>query len=244
MVVRSEASALQSSRRVAGSRLSVPYLRAADVFRDLTDAEIEEIHSYFPMRECQRGTVFFRAGESDERLFILKKGRVVLYRLTADGRRLIIGTVRPGTVFGEMSLAGLSMRASFAEAQDDALVCVATRTDMERLLTKRPVIGVRFLEVFGRRVLALEDQLERIAYNNVRQRLAGLMVRWARPQDGLHVLRGYSHQDLAAAVGAARQTVTVELSRLAAAGLIGIRRRRIEISDLGQIRRIASGGNG
>ncbi|MBI4306079.1 MAG: Crp/Fnr family transcriptional regulator [Chloroflexi bacterium] len=242
MVVRKKASVLPQRRRTAGtgSGGAVPYLRAADLFRDLSDDEVEEIHRYFPMRECQRGTVFFRAGEPDERLFILKRGRVVLYRLTQEGQRLIIGTVRPGTIFGEMSLAGLGMRDCFAEAQDDALVCVATKKDMERLLTTLPAIGTRLLEVFGRRVLALEEQLELIAYNSVRQRLVAFLVRWARPEGGAFALRGYSHHDLAAAVGAARQTVTLELKRLEESGSIRVRRRSIEIGDMSSLKRQAA----
>ncbi|MBI2964905.1 MAG: winged helix-turn-helix domain-containing protein [Chloroflexi bacterium] len=102
------------------------------------------------------------------------------------------------------------------------------------------MVGIRLLEVFGRRVLSLEEQLERVAYSSVRQRLAGLVLRWAHAEDGAHILRGYSHHDLAAAVSAARQTVTLELKRFEAAGLIRVRRRAIEISDPLQLRRIAS----
>ena len=42
-------------------------------------------------------------------LYILKEGRVQLYRLSAEGRKLVLTTLEPGTVFGEMSMIGQGM---------------------------------------------------------------------------------------------------------------------------------------
>ncbi|MET9969239.1 cyclic nucleotide-binding domain-containing protein, partial [Streptomyces sp. NPDC006356] len=37
-------------------------------------------------------------------LFILKKGRVRVFRVSADGRALTTAIISPGTIFGEMVL--------------------------------------------------------------------------------------------------------------------------------------------
>jgi CRP-like cAMP-binding protein len=210
---------------------SFAYLRSAEVFLDLTDQELEAIHRFLPMRDCPRGTLFYQPGEPAERLFILKKGRVMLYRLTPDGHRIVVGTVHPGTIFGEMALAGLGMQDCFAEAQDDALVCVATRGDMQTLITRHPEIAFRLLSAFGKRVLSLEDQLEQMAFRPVSARLAELLLKWAGDENGGWVVRGYTHEDLANAIGAARQTVSSALKQLEGAGYIAVRRRAIAVLD-------------
>lgn len=223
------------------TRSSLPYLRAADLFRDLTDQELDTVHGFFPMEERPRGTVLFQHGEPADGLFILKTGRVVLYRLTPDGHRMVVGTVGPGMVFGEMALAGQSMRDCFAEAQEDALVCVVTRKDLEALVTRRPQVAFRLLAAAGQRILALEEQLERVAYRPVSERLAELLLEWAHSEAECLVVRGYSQEDLANAIGAARQTVSQELNRLEAAGYIAVRRRAITLLARQELQRIAAG---
>lgn len=218
---------------------AIAYLRATDIFQDLSDEEIEAIHRFFPMSRCRRGTIFFHSGESGERLYILKEGSVVLYRLTAEGKRIVLGRVKPGTIFGELALAGLTMRECFAEAQEESLICEATKRDVQNLITERPQVAYRLLEVFGRRVLELEQRLEQIAYQSVAARLAALLLHWAESRAGRCVVRGYTHADLADATGAARQTVSGELKKLEASGAIRLRRREIEIEDQESLERIA-----
>lgn len=229
----------RSQRRGAANPLERPdsgaralrYLRTTDIFRDLSAGETEQVHHYFPMSICRRGTVFFHPGESSDRLYILKEGTVVLYRVTPEGKRIVVGTVKPGTVFGELALAGLTMRDSFAEAQEDSLVCEATRTDVERLLRDHPSVGFRLLEVLGRRVLELEQRIEEIAYRSVHARVAAVLIRWAEQRDGRWLVTGFTHEDLADTAAAARQTVSSTLRELEQRGVIRLGRRRIELLD-------------
>ena len=207
------------------------YLRTTDIFRDLSARETEQVHHYFPMSTCRRGTVFFHPGESGDKLYILKEGTVVLYRLTPEGKRIVVGTVRPGTVFGELALAGLTMRDSFAEAQEDSLVCEARRRDVEQLSRDHPSVGFRLLEVLGRRVLELEQRIEEIAYGSVHARVAAVLIRWAGRRDGRWLVTGFTHEDLADTAAAARQTVSSTLRELEERGLIRLGRRRIELLD-------------
>lgn len=46
-----------------------------------------------------KGRIFYMPGETAETLFILKEGRVQLYRLSPDGRKLILDTLAPGIEF-------------------------------------------------------------------------------------------------------------------------------------------------
>lgn len=201
------------------------YLRATDIFRDLSDRQTKEIHDFFPMSRCRRGTVFFHAGETSDRLYILKEGLVVLYRLTPEGKRIVVGTVKPGTVFGE-----------------DSLVCEATRKDVERLLQVHPSVGFRLLEVLGRRVLELEQRIEQLAYQNVPERLASALLEWAAEERGVLILRGYTHDDLADVVGAARQTVSSALRELEEEGTIRLGRKSITVLVPDALERIVEGG--
>lgn len=98
------------------------------------------------MQTCRAGRVFYTPGETGEALFILKKGRVQLYRMSPEGRKLVIARLEPICFFGEMSCVGQGMYNTFAEATEDSLICTMSRHDVERLLLSKPQVAVRILE--------------------------------------------------------------------------------------------------
>jgi CRP-like cAMP-binding protein len=215
------------------------YLRTVDIFQDLAPGEVEEIDRAITMTTCRAGRVFYAPDESTEVLFILKKGRVQLYRLTPDGKKLVFGTVEPGAVFGEMAVIGQGMQNSFAEAVDDCLLCVMSRQDVERLILSKPVVGLRIIERLADRLREAEAKLEELAFKSVPARLASLLLHLHAEQGDL--IAGYTHQDLADAIGATRETVTQVLTELRGQQMLAVGRKQITILDLSGLIQLASG---
>lgn len=88
----------------AGSTLKLLLLSQMDIFRDLSQEEMQGIGGMVNMITCKKGHTFYRPDEQTEVLFLLKKGKVQVYSLTAEGKRLVIETIGPGTFFGDMPL--------------------------------------------------------------------------------------------------------------------------------------------
>jgi CRP/FNR family transcriptional regulator, cyclic AMP receptor protein len=207
------------------------HLSSIDIFQDLSPAELERIESRITMTTCEPGRIFYMPEESGEVLFLLKTGRVQLYRLSPAGKKLVIGTIEPGTFFGEMSLVGQGMHNAFAEAGDKCLLCVMSRSDVERLMHSHPEVALRFVEALGRRLMEVEAGLEEIAFKSIPGRLAGLLLERMKVVDGVMVVEGYTHQDLAEMIGTYRETVTQTLNEFRQEGLIEIGRKRLAILD-------------
>ena len=215
------------------------YLTKQAIFRDLSHAEIERIAKMTRMISTPKGRVFYVPGETGEVLFLLKEGKVELYRLTPDGRKLVIDIVGPGTFFGDMACIGQNMQDSFAEAAEDALVCVMSRHDIQKLMVDKPTVAVRILEAVGQRLVAMTTRLEETAFLGARERVAALLLRLATHKDGQLIVEGYSHQDLAYMLGTYRETVTNALDHLKAEGLIEVGRKRVVLLQPERIREIA-----
>lgn len=171
------------------------------------------------LRECSPGTVFFGPDDSSERLFILKLGRVELYRLTSEGKRLVTRRIGPGTIFGEIGLLGQTLQGCFAEATENSLVCVATRDDVIQLLRERPGVALRLLE----------ERLEQVAFSSVKARLASFILANMDPSSG--VVAGYTHAEIGDTTGALRQTVTETLSEMQRQGLVEVGHKRILVTN-------------
>ncbi|MFI2347099.1 Crp/Fnr family transcriptional regulator [Streptomyces sp. NPDC019443] len=207
-----------------------------DIFRDLSEREMDAIAAAAPMKTYSAGELLYSPSQPSEVLFILKKGRVRIFRVSADGRALTCAIITPGTIFGEMVLLGQRMYDNFAEALDDVTVCVMSRADVHRFLLADARISARITEILGRRLTDLEQRLSDSVFKSVPQRIATTLLTLAAetrprllgaraPQVAL------THQQIAALAGTSRETCTKVLRDYAGQGLIHLARGRITVLD-------------
>jgi CRP-like cAMP-binding protein len=214
------------------------YLRMIDIFRDLEPDEIETVGKRAPMQEVRAGTVFFSPEQAAEVLFILKKGRVRIYRLSAEGKALTTAILDEGTIFGEMTLIGQHLHTSYAEAETSCLLCLMSREDVKNLLLSDPRIAARVAEILGQRLLAAEQRLSSFAFKSLPQRLADTLLELARPPrlrllpSGAEKLEvPITHEALGEMIGTHRETTTKLLNEFRNEGLIELRRGKVIILD-------------
>lgn len=212
--------------------VKVDYLSNIQVFRDLTPNELAQMDRQLTMSTCRPGKIFYMPEDSGEVLFLLKKGRVQLYRIAPNGKKLVMATLGPGSIFGEMSLVGQGMHNTFAESVDECVLCVMSRSDVERLVQEKPEVAFRFVEALGKRLTQLETRLEDIAFKSIPARLASLLLKLNEEQGGQQTVNGYTHQDLSEMLGTYRETITQTLNDLKTDGLIDIARKQVVLLDM------------
>ncbi len=208
-------------------------LSEIEIFQDLTNQEMEEMDRSTTMSTCEPGRVFYGPDEAGEVLFLLKKGRVQLYRLSPEGKKLVVAILEKGSIFGEMSLIGQGMHNTFAEAIEECMLCVMSRMDVERIIEEKPQVALRFLENMAIRLQETEAKLEDLAFKSIPVRLAALLQDLASESHSGDTIEGYTHQDLAEMLGTYRETATQTLNEFKSHGLVEIERKRIRIVDPG-----------
>jgi CRP-like cAMP-binding protein len=214
------------------SQQKLRHLAEVTAFQTLSPREFAELDRMTTMTTVRKGRIFYQPDVPTEVLFILKEGRVQLYRLNPGGKKLIIATLGSYSLFGEMAMLGARMNNTFAEAMEDCLICVMSHNDLQRLILAHPQIALHILENNGRRLSEAESRLEDMAFKGVTARIANLLLRLADDQGpGVAVIEGYTHADLADSVATYRETATQILNDLMAAGVIEIGRKRISIID-------------
>jgi CRP/FNR family transcriptional regulator, cyclic AMP receptor protein len=212
------------------------YLKDVDIFQDLSPEEVDILGQRAPMRQVAAGTIFYSPLEPTEVLFILKAGRVRLYRLSADGKALTTAILEAGTVFGEMALLGQGLTGSYAEAMSACVLCLMSRADVITLLLGDPRIAFRITEILGRRLIEAEQRWAEFAFHNLPERMAALLLRLAqetRPRffGSSQIEVRYTHEQLAEMIGTHRETATKILNEFRAAGWVDLRRGKIIILD-------------
>lgn len=211
------------------------FLHEVDILKDLTPTEMLWLKDTTEMVTCEAGRVIYGQADEAEVLFILKRGRVQIYRLTPAGKKLELATIGAGTFFGEMPLVGQRMHHAFAEAVEESLICIMSRPDVERLIARKPQVAVRMLEVLSERLAASETRLEALAFQSVPARLAAALLRMAEGQE----VRA-THQELAVTIGAYRETVTKTLDEFQRDGLVELSRGHIIIRQHERLQAVAN----
>jgi CRP/FNR family transcriptional regulator, cyclic AMP receptor protein len=206
-----------------------------DLFQGLSAEELREVERVTSTRTFRRGAVLYTPGETGEALFLLREGTVQIYRLSPEGRKLVIAHLLPYSFFGEMSCIGQGMYDTFAEVTEESTIVTMNCEVLNRLLVSKPEIARRILESFGRRVLEAERQLEDTVFKGIPARVAALLLRESRGES----VDGLTHQDIAERLGVYRETATNALNELKAAGVISIGRKHITILDRERLARIA-----
>jgi CRP/FNR family cyclic AMP-dependent transcriptional regulator len=214
-----------------------------DIFADLDEREMDAMAAAAPIKTYPAGALVYTPHQPLETLFILKKGRIRIFRVSPDGRALTTAIINPGTIFGEMVIVGQQMHDSFAEALDDIVVCVMSKNDVQRLLLGDPRIAARISETLGRRLAQLEQRLSDAIFKSVPERVAGTLSVIAAPRHGRPLSRTpqvqLTHEQLAELAGTSRETTTKVLGEFADQGLISLGRGRITILDADSLHALA-----
>lgn len=226
------------------AELKAGLLREVDLFAGLTPAELKEISQTLPMQTCLVGGLVTSPDDDDERLYVVKRGRVRLYRLTPDGKQLTLEILDKGRIVGRMSWLGQQLTDAYAEAVEDALICSFTPRELKRLIDRFPSVGVNIIRYLSDRLAASEREREVMAFRSVEQRLAARLIelvqRFGQPADGAMAIDArLTQQELADMIGTSRETLATTVTSLRERGVLEMRNQRVVILDTDRLRELA-----
>jgi CRP/FNR family cyclic AMP-dependent transcriptional regulator len=228
------------------AELKVGLLREIDLFAGLSVDQLREISRTLPMTTCQTGGLVTSPDDEGERLYIVKRGRVRLYRLTPDGKQLTLDILDKGRVVGRMSWLGQELTDAYAEAIEDAVICSFTPQELRRLIDRFPGIGLNIIRYLSDRLAASERERELMAFRTVEERLAARLMelaeRFGRPIDGgVEIDARLTQQELADMIGTSRETLAMTISSLREQGVLDMERQRVVIREVERLRELAGG---
>lgn len=174
------------------------------------------------MKQYGKRQVIFEPQDRDK-VFILKIGRVEIYQLTVDGKKIIVDTLGPGNVFGDLGID--EPNELFVEATTDALVCVIKKDEFFTMITRNPSIANQLVKELFAKIIESESQVAALASDNLLTKVKNLLLRLAKKhgkkrEERIVIPVKFTHEQLADMVGISRPTMTAILGTLAREGII------------------------
>ena len=123
------------------------YLENFNFRHILTLEERKKVAEMVVMQTVPKKEVLYFSSQPSHCVYLLKEGKVKVYRKAADGKEIILNIIGPRGLFGELGLAGQEEREEVAEAIEDAIVCKITMEDMRELMDSIPSLNTENLSL-------------------------------------------------------------------------------------------------
>lgn len=238
---------MTSSSRTRSFTEKIGLLSEVALFAGLSEADMQAIGHATTMTHCVRGQQILSPDDPPDRIHIIKKGRVRVYRMSPDGKQLTLDIYEKGTILGDMSLLGQDrFPEAYAEAIDDGVICTISPDELRRLIERYPIVGVNIIRHLSRRLTSAERELEAMAYQRVDQRLARKLLDLGQ-RFGVSTARGtliqarLTQQELAEMIGTTRETLAHTLGDFRRRGLLDSANHSVVIRDAERLTEIAEG---
>jgi CRP-like cAMP-binding protein/FixJ family two-component response regulator len=198
-------------------------------------AELKKIIHERKSRVFKKNQVIYYDGDNGNGIYLVLDGRVKTIKLAEDGRELMTGMYVAEDYLGINAILSKEAYSDTATATEDSTLCLIPKELLEQMLSKHPEVGREFIKLLAKDIREKETQLLQLAYNSVRKKLAEVLLRLLRAQNGGENSFKISREDLAAMAGMATETVSRTLSDFKDEGLIDKAASRITVLDQGRL---------
>jgi CRP/FNR family cyclic AMP-dependent transcriptional regulator len=222
---------------VPDDELALASLRRCALFQHVDDARLRTIARTMRHRRFRRNEVIFHQGDVGDSLQIVVSGALKIVLPSAAGEEAIIATLRSGDFFGELALLDGAPRSATATAVEATETLALPREAFLALLGEDQVLTQSLLAGIAAELRRLTGHVEELHFLDLAGRLAVRLARLGRERDpnatgSVELDWPYTQSDLAAMIGATRQSVNRLLSTLVDDGLVRVEHETLVITDL------------
>lgn len=206
--------------------------------RELKD--FQKLSENRPVRAFKKKDLIFMEGQTPNDVYFIEKGQVKTYKINYDGKELITGMHQEGEFFGFVPLLEDRAYNENAEVLEEARVMIIPKTDFITLIYSSKDVARKFIRLLSNSLEEMENRLLDIAYQSVRQRVAGALLKMnERSSTGGKVgLISIGRREISNIVGTATESLNRTLADFKDEGLIEISADGLKIVNKSKLERL------
>jgi CRP/FNR family transcriptional regulator len=197
-------------------------------------------------QEVDAGTILFHEGDSYRGFYLVVEGAVHVYRLSSEGRMLVLHVIRPGESFAEVPLFEEQDAPTYpatAEALEDCVLLFFPADVFLEFIDAHPRTALHMLGQMAKRLRAAVRQLDAVSLRDVQERLARHLVEQVPtasddPDTPPTITLDIPKSVLAAELGTVPETLSRALRSLEEKDLIRSGSSEIALTDVRGLRRM------
>lgn len=220
----------------------IPSLAQVALFANLDSESLGELSAVVRRRGFRAGEVIFHRDDPGQVLYVIREGKVKITINSPEGHEVVLAVFGPGDYFGELALLDGQPRSASAVALEDVETYALQRSDFIRAVMSHPRIAVQVMNVLSRRLRQTDTMIEDLLFLDVHGRVAKKLLDLAelhgvRTPEGILIDMRLTQSDLAALVGASRESVNKVMGYFVTKRFLSTEKRKITILRLADLRR-------
>jgi CRP-like cAMP-binding protein len=232
----SDSTRTANRRPVAVSRADPELLAQVGLFADLSTVELVGLATLMRPRPYAKDEVIYLKGDPGTAFYVIASGRVKIALTSPDGKELILRRLGPGEFHGELALLDDEPRSADAIATDSTVLLVLQRDAFRQFLADHPGVSTKLLGTVSQWLRRNSDLIQDATFLDVPARLARILLELAcgpgateLPPPGAVIPDKMKQGELAALVGATRESVNKWLGSFEKQGLISYDKGQITL---------------
>jgi CRP/FNR family transcriptional regulator len=210
-------------------------MKDLEIFTPLNEEEKKGVTALARGKSYRKGEIIFTEGGPADTIYLIRSGRVLLYKISEDGREISLDILQEDDIFGENTIFDDVRHTMNARALEETFICTCARGDLPRLL-ESPMVALKIIQALGEKLNNYTEQMANLAFCDVKGRVLNTLARLAREHgqstpEGIKIDIPLNHQDVANLVNASRVMVTNTLNELKQEGKIAVYDRRFYFLD-------------
>jgi CRP/FNR family transcriptional regulator/CRP/FNR family cyclic AMP-dependent transcriptional regulator len=218
------------------------FLAGVPLFATLDADGLHDLAAVTRRHAFHQGEIIFHRDDPGTTLFVIKTGRVRIYLSSPEGQEVALAVFGAGEAFGELALLDGQPRSASAVAVEPTETYCIQRADFIDVATRRPRIALQMLATVSHRLRTTDEMVEDLLFLDVHGRVAKKLLELAesngvRTADGIRIEMKLTQSDLAAMVGASRESVNKVMSYLLDKQYVSVEKRKITVKRLAELRK-------
>lgn len=218
------------------------FLAGTDLFEDLPAEQLDAVARIAKLQTYTKGDPIFFEGDRCPGFFVVKSGRVKVYKTSPDGKEQILHWFAAGDRFAEVpAFDGGCYPASAAALEATELLLFPNEALLE-LLQAQPTLAFNLLAALARHLRRFAQLIDTLSLKEVPSRLAGYLLRLSDRNDGADLVElDLSKGQLAAFLGTIPETLSRTFAKLSQRQILELEGNRVKLCDRDRLQRLAEG---
>jgi CRP/FNR family transcriptional regulator, cyclic AMP receptor protein len=205
-------------------------LAAGPLLSALAEDEQRALLERLPRRHYPPRAVIARAGDNSRGPYMLLSGSAKVLMEDPKGRQVIVGTLRPGELFGEIDPLDLATHCATVVAASASEVLHIPTRELLACITRDPRAVLFIIGDLERRLRAAYIKVASLAFEDVRARVVQVLLEGS-PAQTRRAIVPFGSEEIARVVGSSREMVSRVMRSMREAGLIRTLGRSTEILE-------------
>jgi len=219
-------------------------LKTHPIFNGLDEQDLQHIEKNLTARRYRSGQIVFHMGDEGGNLYIIHRGRVKVFIPGREGDEVILSILGSGEILGELSFIDGKVRSASVQTIEESEMYILRRQDFLALMRDRFNVVQHVLEILAQRLRDTDTMLAECHFLDVNERLAkkiwDMGIQFGiRENQRIRIGVKVTQKDLAAMVGATRESVNKQLKRFREKGVVDLSEGYISILNPILLARIA-----